>query len=230
MKVNEGLQPAVEAIFRVALHRPRPATGQALRGPAGRDRDFARLEAHARCSFSSASPLHRQTLSRKQPAALAARAGKELEAFVVAFRKDSAAVCARSAFLGLLARATILASSFMRHLLPLFLLCVGVSACRPTPPLAVVPDGAGLPLVWMAQTYTGGQQCQPRISYSPPNVAQELASAGVTMGSIQVEELMVCQACTCPAYSARHYVQIASGDVEKAQALGFERSEPPPAQ
>lgn len=108
------------------------------------------------------------------------------------------------------------------------LLCLLVlGACRPHPSPGTEPDTAA---VWMVQTYTGGQQCQPRQAYSPPNVAAELAREGVDVLATDVERLAVCQACTCPAYSARHFVQVRAADVEKVAALGFERAQAPPAE
>lgn len=112
----------------------------------------------------------------------------------------------------------------MRLLAALCLLVLlGLSACRPQP----APD-ADAPVVWLAQTYSGGQQCAPREPYSPPNVAELLARKGVEVVAAAAEPLSVCQACNCPAYAARHYVQVRAEDAATVEAMGFERAGPPP--
>lgn len=84
------------------------------------------------------------------------------------------------------------------------------------------PDG----LVWVARTYSLGQQCTGE-QVSAPSPAQALAEAGVRVRAEHIEPMMVCAACTCPAYAAVHYARIAAGDVAAAQAAGFEPSEAP---
>lgn len=116
----------------------------------------------------------------------------------------------------------------MRVFFVLALAALGtVAGCRPQPAPDASPASAA---VWMVRTYTGGQQCQPRQTYAPPNVAADLAREGVELIAAEVEQLSVCQACTCPAYAARHFVQVRAADVEKVAALGFERAQTPPAE
>ncbi len=111
-----------------------------------------------------------------------------------------------------------------RFVLFLVLLAAAVG-CRPRP---LADTATSAPAVWMAQTYSGGQQCAPRQPYTPPNVAEVMARERIAVLAMAVEQMSVCQACTCPAYAARHFVQIRAADAERAAALGFEPAEAPP--
>jgi hypothetical protein len=82
-------------------------------------------------------------------------------------------------------------------------------------------------LVWIAQTYSGGRQCEPREDYAAPETRSVLEEAGVTVYETAARADAVCMACGCPAYAATHYAQIQSSDVDRAARLGFERSAPP---
>lgn len=89
------------------------------------------------------------------------------------------------------------------------------------------PDPPGDTAVWVAKRYSLGQQCTDE-TFSAPSPEQELASAGVRVLAEHIEPMMVCAACSCPAYAAVHYARIGAADLDRALGAGFERSEGPP--
>ncbi len=76
-------------------------------------------------------------------------------------------------------------------------------------------------LVWVEQTFSGGRQCEPDERFQPPDSAQLLADAGVQVIETRKEPMMVCMACGCPAYAAKHRALIDLADQGKAAVAGF---------
>ncbi len=119
----------------------------------------------------------------------------------------------------------------MRILLLSGVLALAACHVRPTAPDALAStDADTTAAVWMAQTFSGGRQCAPREGYTPPDVPAMLARARVEMLGVEVERLAVCQACSCPAYAARHFVQVRAADRPALEALGFAAVDGPPEQ
>lgn len=76
-------------------------------------------------------------------------------------------------------------------------------------------------LVWVEQAFSGGRQCEPDASFQPPDSAELLAEAGVKVIETREEPMMVCMACGCPAYAAKHRALIDVADQSKAATAGF---------
>ena len=76
-------------------------------------------------------------------------------------------------------------------------------------------------LVWVEQAFSGGRQCEPDDNFQPPDSAELLASAGVVVIETRTEPMMVCMACGCPAYAAKHRALIDAADQGKAAEVGF---------
>jgi len=102
----------------------------------------------------------------------------------------------------------------------------GTTGCQIIDGGSRVDDGYG-DLIWVAQEFTGGQQCNPHVSFDPPDTEQQLEDAGVGVFETVVEMHAVCEACFCPSYSATHYAQIRTSNLEGAQDLGYEESDGP---
>ena len=81
--------------------------------------------------------------------------------------------------------------------------------------------------VWVAKTFTGGEQCNPDSSYTPPDIEVQLEEAGIAVYDTQVQNHPVCAACTCPDYSATHFAAIDETDVDAAAEIGFQLKDPP---
>lgn len=84
-------------------------------------------------------------------------------------------------------------------------------------------------LAWVAHQFTGGRQCQLDGPYTAPDTEILLANAGIEVYETRIETLAVCEACTCPAYSAWHYALIPKARQAAAQMAGFKPRDPPPA-
>ena len=97
------------------------------------------------------------------------------------------------------------------------------SGCSPAGGAASEPAG----LVWVAAHYTGGVQCEPTIRYTPPNTVEVLHREDVTVRATAREGLAVCEACSCPGYSALHYALIAEQDLGRAARAGYQPRTPP---
>lgn len=83
-------------------------------------------------------------------------------------------------------------------------------------------------LVWVAKDFIGGAQCDPKNTYSPPDVERLLRRAGVPVFETEVEHYGVCGACLiCPAYAAAHFALIPQDKRPTAQQLGFAEKQPP---
>ncbi|HEX6039306.1 hypothetical protein [Longimicrobium sp.] len=83
-------------------------------------------------------------------------------------------------------------------------------------------------LVWVATVYTGGVQCARTDTYRPPNTVEVLRGVRVPVYGFLREPLPVCEACSCPSYSSRHYVLIARRDADRAARAGYPPRNPPP--
>jgi hypothetical protein len=80
--------------------------------------------------------------------------------------------------------------------------------------------------IWVARHFTGGRQCEPVTHYTPPSVEQLLHAAGISAYQTQTQHNAVCEACSCPTYSATHFVLIRREQSERARQVGFEANEP----
>jgi hypothetical protein len=76
-------------------------------------------------------------------------------------------------------------------------------------------------VAWVEQRFSGGQQCDPKDDYSPPDTKKLLQSRGIAVFDTGWEPLMTCSACGCPSYAAIHYALIHIDNVEKAEEIGF---------
>ncbi|ERN43127.1 hypothetical protein KR51_00000160 [Rubidibacter lacunae KORDI 51-2] len=92
------------------------------------------------------------------------------------------------------------------------------------PPNADAETGTGS-LVWVAKSYSVGEQC--RRYEEPPTPETELKLVGVEVYAEVIERKIACLACGCPSYVAVHYAEIRESDLELSVESGFERSDPP---
>jgi hypothetical protein len=76
----------------------------------------------------------------------------------------------------------------------------------------------------------GRRQCEPGEPYVPPDAKTLLAEAGVEVYETRMESLAVCEACSCPAYSALHYALVPKARLASARQAGFEPRDPPAPQ
>lgn len=82
-------------------------------------------------------------------------------------------------------------------------------------------------LVWVAQYFSGGAQCEPGSKYDPPDVKQLLERAGIVVYETRKKSQLRCLACSmCPSYAAIHYARIQRNKVDAAQRLGFWPKDP----
>ncbi len=116
-------------------------------------------------------------------------------------------------------------ASALRAALALLLFAgLALTGCR-----SVQPDGEpGADSAWVAQTFSGGVQCDPESDYEPPDTRALLEDAGVRVREVATEQLEITSVCGASAYAAIHYALIDAGDVEAALGVGFEPSEAPP--
>lgn len=112
--------------------------------------------------------------------------------------------------------------------LPLFVgLLFRTAGCQIIDGGSRVDDGYG-DLVWVAQDFTGGQQCNPDATFDPPDTEEDLKDADVGVFETAIEHNAVCEACiVCPSYSATHFAQIRESNLERAGELGYEESDGP---
>ncbi len=82
-------------------------------------------------------------------------------------------------------------------------------------------------VTWVEQVFAGGQQCDPKDDYSPPDTKKLLQSRGISVFDTGKKHLGTCAACGCPSYAAIHYALIHIDNVEKAEEIGFVLSEGP---
>ena len=83
--------------------------------------------------------------------------------------------------------------------------------------------------LWMVKRISGGRQCRPGVPFTPPDVVSILQSFGFKVYRFVERGAAVCRACSCPSYSADHFVQIDLSDEDAvSEAYGFRPSEPPP--
>ncbi len=82
-------------------------------------------------------------------------------------------------------------------------------------------------VAWIEQSFAGGQQCDPKDDYTPPDTKKVLHSRGITVFDTDKQHLGTCAACGCPSYAAIHYALIHIDKVEKAAEIGFKLSEGP---
>lgn len=112
----------------------------------------------------------------------------------------------------------------------IILMLVAIVSCReisgPNSPEQIVPQVDEL--IWVAIFYTGGIQCDPFDSYTPPDVKIVLNGAGIPVHETTIEYYGVYLVCGAPSYAAMHYAQIGSEHLAKAEQLGFHREDPPP--
>ncbi|MBI5463944.1 MAG: hypothetical protein HY966_03185 [Ignavibacteriales bacterium] len=114
--------------------------------------------------------------------------------------------------------------------LALWLVALLVFSCRDMGNVASLPPvdrSSSNGMVWVFQIFSGGRQCDTSSHYTPPDVRELLGTASVGVSDTKIVGLAVCAACGCPTYAANHYALIQAYDLEKAQGLGFQRSEEP---
>ncbi len=116
----------------------------------------------------------------------------------------------------------------MRTLLFVLLSLIGTAGCRSLDPDRTSDQASGP--VWVAQTFSGGVQCDPSVEYDPPDTRSLLEEAGVQVLDTAVEHLGVIAVCGASSYAAVHYALVSAETEEGALALGFERSEAPPGE
>lgn len=116
----------------------------------------------------------------------------------------------------------------MRHILTIgLLLFVGLAGCQIIDGGSHVDDGFG-EVIWVAQDFSGGQQCNPDATFDPPDTEADLKDAGVGVFETAIAHHAVCEACIiCPAYSATHFAQIRESNLDRASRLGYEESDGP---
>lgn len=115
---------------------------------------------------------------------------------------------------------------FMKAALPL---TVGVAlllaGCQPRTLSGGVVETKTL---WMAQSFSGGQQCRDAGETQQPDVLAPLESADIDVLETRKVTQPTCQACgTCPAYSFRHFIRIHPEDRQAAGKAGYRRSAAP---
>lgn len=76
-------------------------------------------------------------------------------------------------------------------------------------------------LTWVAQVYSGGRQCEPEESFSPPDIVELFEAQGVAVYDTHIIEHAECDGCSCPYYSASHFARIEFVNLEIAEELGF---------
>lgn len=84
------------------------------------------------------------------------------------------------------------------------------------------PDPGTGDQVWVALQVSGGQQCGPRIDFTPPDTEELLADVGIQTLETRTETHGVCEACSCPVYAASHMALIRESNLQKALDAGFE--------
>ncbi len=83
-------------------------------------------------------------------------------------------------------------------------------------------------MIWVAQTFSGGVQCDPTSDYEPPDARALLEANGVPVLDVVREELGRLAVCGAPTYAAIHYALIDGDDAKAALDFGFEQSDEPP--
>jgi hypothetical protein len=114
-----------------------------------------------------------------------------------------------------------------RLILPFVLMGILVSGCMLQETAAALDETypGDEHVIWVSKTITGGKQCVQNDSFRPPNTTEMLRGYGIAVFDEDVVMLLVCAACSCPAYAAIHYALIKKTDRSKAESLGFEQEE-----
>jgi hypothetical protein len=114
-----------------------------------------------------------------------------------------------------------------RLLLPFALIGMLLSGCMLQETAAALdePYPGDEHVIWVSKTVTGGKQCVQNDSFRPPDTTEMLRGYGIAVFDEDVVMLLVCAACSCPAYAAIHYALIKKTDRSMAESLGFEQDE-----
>lgn len=87
-------------------------------------------------------------------------------------------------------------------------------------------------LVWVMLIHKGDRLCwhpgdsdQRDTVYSPEIARENLRKARVKVVQEYITYMNYCESCECPAYTARHYVQISRRDLKAANEAGFDSPE-----